>query len=162
MTDYDEQDDNIKDVDSLRESDFAREVGIELHEVIFFFQHLPDKAEFWNQIIGKDEGKITRSKELYKLIYALIFATMRVQHNFERKKAEELGEEILPIERPPSEPIKELTRIIKHKIKRGRECFSFTKIEYIKGFNNYLYQAAEQLNCVDPDQDSPNSEGSKN
>ncbi len=35
----------------------------------------------------------------------------------------------------------------------GRESFSLTKIQYIIAFNNYLYQASMEFNCIGSDED---------
>ena len=151
---FGEQEDDAKSVDNVKQSDFARNGSVELREVVFFFQHIPDKNEFWNQILGKNVNKITRSKELYKLIYALVFATMRAQYNFHKQRAEANDEPIEPMKRPSSEPIKELTRVIKHIIKGREESFLYSKSQYIKSFKKYLYEAAVQLNYIDADEDS--------
>eukprot|EP01083_Nonionella_stella_P059505 155687_1 len=140
-------------LDDGKVTDFGTQVGVELHEVIFFFQHLPDKAQFWNQIIGESKDKITTSKELFKLTYALIYATIKIRHNWKIKEAKETHS-LEPLKKPPSDSIKELTRILKHKIKRGREQFSLSKIEYIVEFNNYLYEASLLINAVDDEDDS--------
>ena len=105
----------------MKDSKFAREFGVELHEIIFFLWDLKNKSEFWDQIIGKEKDEITRSKQLFKLTYALVFATIKTKHNKVMQKAEmsEQREEIESLKKPSLDSMKELTRILKFKIKRG-------------------------------------------
>ena len=99
-------------------NDFAIRVGVELHEIVYFFQHLPDKSQFWHKTIGKHKEKITRSKQLYKLTYALIYATVKMKHNKRVTRGELRKEDgtVDPAQKPPSDIVKELTRILKSKI----------------------------------------------
>ncbi len=127
------------DIDGIADTDFAKEVGIELHEVIFFFQHLPDKAQFWDEIVGRNKDQITSSKELFKLIYALVFATMKIRHQ-KRKKAEgmDMTDTDNVLQKPASNAIKELTRILKQKIRRGLFVFLYYSFSIFTILNIYI------------------------
>ena len=135
------------------QSSFGQQMGVEIVDLIFFLQHYPDKGQFWKQIVGQNTERITRSKDLFKLTYALVFATMKIQHKQRKERAERTQERVEPLRKPSADAVKQLTRVLRQKMKRGADAFVLTKIEYIVAMNNYLYQAAVQLKCVEHDTD---------